>query len=915
VSPEDWAEIERLFGAAAERDAADREAFVRAQATAPDVAHEVLSLLAAHARSSVFDPLTARQDALDARPPTLEAGTRIGPWAVVHQLGAGGMGAVYLARRADGQFEHDAALKILGADMGQEIEARFVAERQVLARLSHPNIARLLDGGVSGDGRPYFVMELVEGLPIDSHCDGHRLDIAARIRLFCTVCDAVQYAHQNLVVHRDLKPSNVFVTKLGLPKLLDFGIAKLLERPDSPVAARATRPGARILTPEYASPEQLHGFAITPASDVYQLGVLLHELLVGCRPVGGFQTQSAGEQAEVPHAARRRPSQIVLGADAAGRGGDETQAARRAAARSMTPERLGRRLRGDLDDIVLKAIRIEPSRRYATAAALAEDLTRHLMRLPVRARPDTLIYRSGKFARRHAWGLAFAVGAFLLAVGFGVGMARQARRTAIERDRAEQVVEFLVGLFQSPDPALALGDTVTVRDVLDRGATRVRAELAGQPDVQATLLAVIGEVYATLGLHDSAARLVGDALASQRRAQGDAGPGIARTVRRLAMFETDAGRFESAAPLLDESLDRLRRTGRPGTEAYAGALTDIGFAWQVQGRLDLAEPLLDEALAGYEAQAAPTDGMGATLTNLGYLRLARGDADSAEALFERSVAVRRRLHGRDHPMVATSLEGLAQALVRRGALDAADSAAVEALRIRERILPKGHPLTAGLLGLRGSIRRRQGRLAEAESLFREVLGIRATLGEDHFLVAASRNDLALVLYDRGSYGEAERLFRLAWSGYRARYGTDHANTAIVELNLARLLFRTGARREAEERFAHALPIARAAFPGQRNFLSDLASLGALHCTGTAAAGLAELREAADALSPTTAEPAARNDWLWASNALGSCLARHGQADEARRVLTRSLSASAERAGTDPYRAFALRLLDSLPTRP
>jgi eukaryotic-like serine/threonine-protein kinase len=882
-----WEAVETLFAAALEQDAEQRAAFVHAQAGSVEVEQEVLSLIAAHFRSGVFDPLTARQDALDGERGLLAQGVRLGAWEVVHRLGTGGMGVVYLVRRADDQFEQRAALKILSTGQsGSQIVSRFLAERQILARLSHPNVARVLDGGVNADGRPYFVMEHVDGVPIDIHCDERRLDVPARLRLFHTVCDAVQYAHQNLIVHRDLKPGNILVTPEGVPKLLDFGIAKILDAGPFPGPGTRTQPDARVLTPGYASPEQFLGLAITPASDVYQLGLLLFELLAGRRPEG-----------DPP-----RPSRRVLGDGGSG----EVAGARR-----TTPQRLARALRGDLDAIVLKALRREPERRYATAAGLAEEVARHLDGRPVRARPDSLVYRGGKFVRRHAFGLAAVTTVFLLLLGFAIGMNREARRTAKERDRAEAVIALLVGLFKSADPSSAGGDTITVRAVLDRGAERVRTELAGQPEVQAALLEAIGEVYANLGLLDPAIALYEDALAVRPGGGGEAERQRDRAIRMLAMMQTEAGHFAAAAPLLGEALDHLRRHVPPGTAAYATALTDIGFGWQAQGRAALAESLQVEALGIFEQLPEPPSDMGRVLTNLGYLRLARSDLDSAAAFFRRSVAVRRQVGGADHLPLANSLEALANVLLRQGALAAADSAASAALDIRRRVLPPGNFLVAGSIAQRGQILHREGRLAEAEPLLRQALALRiAALGEDHFIVAASRNDLALLLQDRGRAEEAIALLRLAWDGYRRRFGPDYVNAALVELNLARALLGQGARVEARQHFAHAVPIARAAFPVSRPMMNDQAALGALQCDSEPQAALKDLREAVGGLQPA-AGGGAEDDYLRALNGLGDCLARHGQVAEARRVLTTSLERSADRPDDAPVRAFARSLLDQL----
>jgi serine/threonine protein kinase/tetratricopeptide (TPR) repeat protein len=908
-----WAEVETLFAAALERPDADRDAFVRAEARTPEARREVLSLLAAHLRSSVFDPLTDRQDALEGRRAILAPGTRIGAWEVVRELGSGGMGAVYLVQRADEMFAQQGALKILAAELvSDQAVSRFLAERQILATLSHPNIAGVIDGGINADGRPYFVMEYVEGVPIDVHCDERRLDPTARLRLFLAVCDAVQFAHQNLIVHRDLKPGNLLVTRSGTPKLLDFGIAKVLGMRAVAGQGARTEPGARALTPDYASPEQLRGLVITPASDVYQLGLLLGDLLIGRRPEPAMQPDQAGAAAAAAPPSSW-PSRMALNDDppeASGNGG-----ARRAAARGTTPKRLSRRLRGDLDAIILKALRPEPERRYATAGHLAADIARHLRGRPVLARPDTVAYRAGKFGRRHAVRLATVAAVFLLVVGFAAGMRRQARRTAIERDRAEEVVAFLVGLFKSTDPTFAQGDTVTVRQVLDRGAVRVREELTGQPAVQATLMEAIGEVYADLGLLDPAIKMLERALALRRSDGDDADRHLTATLRSLGVYQTNVGRFDAAAPLLNEALERLRHGGTQGTAGYATTLADIGYAWQVQGRLETAEPLLLEALAKYETVSPPPMlDMGAVLTNLGHLRASRGDLDSAETLYRRSLELRRQVSG-EGPSLANSLEALAEILIRRGSLAAADSAASEALRIRRTTLPAGHFAIAGPIALRARILRRQGHLTSAEALSREALAIRiAALGDGHFSVADSRNDLALALQAQGRRAEAESLFRAALDGYQRHFGPDHAKSAIVELNLARILFRRNAREDAREHLAHAVPIARAAYPDDPNLLGDLISLGFLRCASNPAGALRDLREGVDGLRPVSGE-AAPDEYLRALNALGSCLARQGQINEARSILTTSLEQSAAREADDPYRAFALRVLRGLPPRP
>jgi len=891
VTTDRWEGVERLFAEALERPEAEREAFVRASASGPDVTDEVIGLLRAHLRTGLFDPVTDRQEA--SQEPTLDPGSKLGAWEVTGELGRGGMGVVYRVRRADGQFDQEAALKILPTEArGPHAEARFLAERQILARLSHPNIARLLDGGVSDDGRPWFAMDRVEGEALDAWCDDRRLDVDDRLRLFLRVCDGVQYAHQNLIVHRDLKPGNILVTETGEPRLLDFGIAKILDDDLRSGDSGVTQLGARILTPEYASPEQFRGEPVTTASDVYQLGLLLRRLLAG----GGSKRSDGAGWTPTTTGDADRPSHELLTRE------DRQEIA---AARSTTPDRLAHKLRGDLESILLKALRQEPDQRYGTAGQLADDLERYLEGRPVRARPDTWRYVAGKFMRRHALALSAMAGAFLLVAGLALGMHRQARKTAVERDRAEEVVKLLVGLFQSADPMLALDDSVTVREVLDRGAARIRTELAGQPAVRAALMSVIAEVYGSLGMRDKAIPLLQDAVATGSAAIGEDDPGVAASERRLGMFQAEMGNQTAADTLLAAAEVRLEGLRDLPAVERAKAMNDIGHAWQVLGRLDRAEPLLERSLDAWGTAAETGGREAATYTNLGWVRAARADLDSAEVLFRKSLGLRRSILGPDHPAVATSLEALSWTLTREGSLKEADSAIGAALSIRERVLPWDHPGVLSLRAQRANVLRGQGRNAEAEAPLRDVLaGQIASLGEDHFVVADTHNDLGLTLQAQGRDAEAEPHFRAAWAGYRAAFGDDHSNPAVVEVNLARLLFRTGQNDEAEAHFAHATPIVRKAFPRDRRFLGDVVSLGTLRCRGPdPTAALAELREVAQALGAEDGH--GRDDHLRALNALAACLERHGRIDEARPVVQASLEASADRPDADPYRAFAL----------
>ncbi len=542
MTPERWQQIQTLAEAALEIDTDARSDFLD-QACDGDEAlrREVEALLGSLDRVESFletpalgdfarfraaagsgEPTTVARDS-EWRPAESGPGQHVGPYRILHEIGHGGMGTVYAAARDD-PFEHRVAIKLIrpGMDSGS-VAQRFRSERQILANLDHPNIARLLDGGTADDGRPYFVMELIEGERIDRYCDRERLPIRRRLDIFREVCAAVDYAHRNLVVHRDIKPSNILITRRGVPKLLDFGIAKLLDDTDFPYTVEATRTGLRPMTPPYASPEQLLGQAITTASDVYSLGVLLYMLLTGRLPYALAEPSPQEMQRALAEGQLPRPSTAVNRPE----GPDELSPDAVSRRRGTHPHQLRRRLAGDLDNIVLTALRREPERRYGSVALLAEDLRRHLEGLPVSARRDTFGYRAGKFLRRNKLAASIAGTSAALVLGFATTMAVQARQLARqrdrakaerdkadrerdkahrERDRAEKVSTFLTDLFALADPE-AGGNTVTAREILDRGLDRIQ-ELEDQPEAQVGLMSALGRIYRKLRLQEQATPLL-----------------------------------------------------------------------------------------------------------------------------------------------------------------------------------------------------------------------------------------------------------------------------------------------------------------------------------------------------------------------------------------------------------------------
>jgi serine/threonine protein kinase/Tfp pilus assembly protein PilF len=749
----------------------------------------------------------------------LHPGTRIGPYAVEREIGRGGMGAVYLAARADGQFQQRVALKVLRPGMEtEEVERRFAQERQILASLHHPSIARLYDGGVTPEGRPYFVMELVDGLPIDAYCDRRQLAVEDRLRLFIAVGEAVQQAHASLVVHRDLKPTNILVTERGEVKLLDFGIAKLLEPGPELDTVPATRTTARVMTPEYASPEQVRAERVTTASDIYQLGLLLYELLTGLRAYRLRERTLAELERAICDTQPPAPSAALVASGEPGPGGWTPGAAARL--RATSPERLRRRLAGDLDTIVLTALRKEPERRYTTAEQMVDDVRRHLAGLPVRARPDRLLYRAGKFARRHGRGLAAAATVALALSGLIVFYTA---RLAIERDRARreaakavQVSRLLTDLFTASDPYATPEKAPGVRGLLDAGAARIHEELASQPDVLAEMETVLGKVYSRLGAYDKAQPLLEDALVRGRRAYGREPLSLAETLNDLGVLRRDKGDAAAAVPLLEEALAIRRKLLGSEDKDVAVTLVELARAYEDRGWLARAEPLLRESLA-----------------------------------------IRRKRLGEEHGETAVSLNDLALLLWERGDLAGAEPLLRQALAIDENRFGEGHTSVASALGNLALVLSDEGRSAEAEPLLRRALAIqRRALGDKHPSLATWLNNLAHTLRERGDYDGAEARIRQALAIARPAYGDAHPLVALFQVNLARVELARGRPALAEPLLRQSLGcFRRVAAPGDWRIAVTESLLGsALTALGRYPEAESLLLDASPTLEPKEGTP-------------------------------------------------------------
>jgi len=791
---EQWHEVDRLFAAALDRPPAERPAFLEeACAGDPDLRREVERLLVADQAASQFlsrSPGELLELALDAR----EEGGSLGPYRLLRTIGSGGMGTVYLARREDEHYQRDVAIKLLRSGLATtQAFHRFIAERQILANLEHPNIARLYDGGSTSDGRPYLVMELIEGVPVDQYCDRHRLTVDQRLALFQKICAAVQYAHQSLLVHRDLKPANILVTPEGEPKLLDFGIAKRLE-PAPGDALQETSTGLRMMTPNYASPEQVRGDAITTASDVYSLGVILYGLLAGRGPHQVTAERPYEIERAICEQEPERPSVAVF-RPASPSAEISPDAEEIAQARKTRPLPLARRLRGDLDNIVLMALRKEPQRRYGSAAQLAEDLGRHLQDLPVNARPDTLRYRTKKFVRRHRAGVAAAAAVVLLVAGSVASLIVQGRKLAQERDKARYALSFLVDTFKQADPYQTRGESLTAREILDQGAARVSRELAGQPDVEAAVMDAIGEVNLGLGRYDKAEPLLTRSLSLRRQVFGPASLEAAESLEHLAVLRSERTDLAGAEAHLREALvirrDRRGRQG-DGDLAVAKDLNELGQILVQKGVSPEVAPEIEalhrEALAiarGVEGPEGLT--VAETLFALADLKRAEGDYAQGESLFREGLAVERKALGEGDPRLWRDRSQLADALVEAGKFKEAEALFRQCLEVQRKLLGREHPDALNTLVRLAVTVHLQASYAEAEALNREALALsRSHYGPTHWRVGEVLCNLASDLAGQQRNAEAIPLYEDALAIRRRALGENHWQVAQVLLLLAQI---------------------------------------------------------------------------------------------------------------------------------
>lgn len=912
ADPEVWRRLETLFHRASEMEPLERAGFLdEACAGSEDLRAQLDNLLAAADKTFGFVGARIQQAARSTFDGEDSAGSRIGEYIVIRPLGSGGMGRVYLAHRADGQFDQQVAIKQMHAMLSpsEGMISRFRAERQILANLEHPNIARLLGGGVTAHGLPYLVMEYVKGTPVVEYCLSRKLSLEQRLSLFREICHAVEYAHTQLIVHRDIKPANILITDEGVSKLLDFGIAKLLVSPDG--ADQNTAVTETVLTPDYASPEQILGQRVTTASDVYALGGLLYEMLCGVRPFGNRAKDAlevmrliCAEMPEPPSSVARR-NEAMLPAEA-------------------------RKLRGDLDNIIAMAMRKEPVRRYASVAQLSSDVGLYLERRPLFAAPDSWTYRAGKFVRRHKAGVAMAAAMSLIVAAFSVGMAILATRAGRQQMKADQEAQFMAGMFEAATPEEAQGRTITARDLLDRGAERVERELASEPEVRATMLSNIGSAYRSLGLSDQAQRLMQRSYDLRRRILGANAPATLESFEALAELRRDAGEFASAEVMLRQILAVRQQSLRTSHPALITTMGNLGECLYWEGKNDQAENILRAALALEQKDASPAGRNSSVRNYLALVLERRSDFSEASRLLTEAVAISRRTQGPNSPEYATSLHNLSSTLIDAGDLPEAEARLRETAAVKRRILGDQHPELALTLNNLAFVLLEEGKSESAEPVVEETYRIwRKHYGEEHIRVATAYGKLgrlralegnyraasefygkeldimhkvrsaswmfagvlesmAKMELDRSNYLSAERyaLQSLDLRRQNGRNDDPELASSLTDVGVAREL--SGRVTEAEAPLREALALRKAAFPPNHPIVMTAETrLGeALTALGKAKVAEPLLREAdASAHHP----PVHLLSWqvAEADYALGVCLADLGKSSEASELLERS----------------------------
>ena len=775
-----WAEVDVLLAEVLGAAPGERQALLTSRTRGdPELLATVQSLLESAETSTLPDGpgdallAAALGDSSDAGTAELALGTKLGSYRLVRLIARGGMAAVFEAERSDGAFDRRVAIKILEGIRHHEVADRFRAERQILSSLDHPNIARLLDGGTTPAGQPFLVMELVDGEPVTRWADRRRLDVSARIELFEQVAEAVWHAHQHLVVHRDLKPSNVLVRHDDEDvKLLDFGIAKILQ---TDTAEEVTLGVTRWMTPRYAAPEQILGRPVTTATDVHGLGVLLYELLTGSHPFAGEDRSGFEVERAICEDSPPAPSLVVRDPEAA-------------EARGLSAHQLRHRLSGDLDAIVLKALRKDPTDRYLSVQALLEDLERFRRRFPVRARDGLWSYRAARFTGRHRVGVG--VGAAVLALALASAavllvqrsaLARERDRVAEEAQNSDMVVDFLADVFRGREREQAPGDTVTARELVEWGVERVRSEFSDRPVVQARLYGVMGDAFQNLGLLDEATAAYEEGIATAREAFGPRSPEAAGLLLQKSEVLVFARRFDEALPLREDAFRIYGELGSGFESEAVLALVGVGVTLRDVGLPDSAETVLLRARA--LADAGGHDGVAlASELGLAFVYRGQGRLQEAEALYAAAIPRARQDPSVDPLSLGGHLNNFGFALRTRGDLLGADTIYAEALEVLTAAVGRAHPVSLQTAANRAGTLQLLGRGDDAVAVLREnISAAEARWPEGHWRVGSAYRSYGSALLRNNRADASVEPLRNAARIYEEILGPDHPWTVYAAL--------------------------------------------------------------------------------------------------------------------------------------
>ncbi len=798
-----WIKLDELFHLCLEGDSeSSKTLLIRLQESDPEMANALREMLHNHSKLSGFLETSAHDWA------NIEIGQSIGPYSIIRELGKGGLSTVYLAERNDGRFSKHVAVKFLHGFMhGTKMHERLLSEQRILAKLNHPNIAQLIDAGLTDAGRPYFILEFIDGISILDWCNRESLSLDNRLNLFDQVAAAVQFAHQHLVVHRDLKPSNILVDRDGNVKLLDFGIAKIVDDEHLP-GNTSTKTGLYLMTPEYASPEQLTGAKITTSSDVYSLGIILFEMITGRHPYPSSTENPIEYTRKRLETTPSKPSTLVTGTQKyVDRNGAE-----------LHPEylrELGKRLKGDLDTIILSALHSDVNRRYGSIEQLRTDIKNYRLSKPISVRPDSGYYRLSKFVSRHKSGVILSTLAVLMLVSATLIAVFQAREARLERDKAEMITSFLKEMLQSPNPYND-GREVLMVDVVEQAAKRMETSFVAYPDVAATLLQTFGITYRELGKYDEAMQYLTESLNKLVILKGHNHEDVSNAKSNLALLHQRLGNYEVADTLFEQAYETdLSLFGVESTN-YAKRLNDLGNSKWYLGDNARAEPLIRESIQLEEKFKGPNHVDVATgLGNLATLLSNKGEYVEALDLYKRELSILRSHYPDDsHPGIPQALSHIGVSFSDVGSYDSSKTYHIEALALFRRIRGDDHADVAYALNNLAATYTSLGKLDSSITLLNDALIISTSvLGAEHPNVGIQLNNIARAKRDLGDLIGAEQGYREALDIWLAAFNEDHPYHAHGYSNLGTVIV-------SQNRYRDALPLLEEAYRIRKKLLPE-----------------------------------------------------------------------------------------------